>query len=132
MYIHTILANANTSEPFVAAMGGPPVGLLSKMEGDLRLLERLRIKPVFVLSGLTPATKIKPFMLEDPRVSLRSQAWEYYDEGNTDRMQELLLQSASVDVTDLIRSVLRQFRHRNVEFIVAPYLAGGQVSSWSL
>lgn len=129
VYLRTLLTNPVSYEPFVAALGGAPLALISHIENDLRVLERSRIKPVFVLSGLPPARKAKPFQLDDPQTRLRALAWEAYEDGDVERMQDLLSRSGSTDINDMVRSVLRAFRHRNVEFIVAPYLATGQVSS---
>ncbi|CAD6955960.1 unnamed protein product [Tilletia caries] len=55
LYLNTLLKHTRTAEPFVAALGGAPTALISHIEDDLKILERNRIKPVFVLSGITPA-----------------------------------------------------------------------------
>lgn len=129
IYLKSVLTNPATYEPFVAALGGSPLALISHIENDLRSLERSRIKPVFVLSGLSPVRKARPsFRQDDAKAKLRSQAWEAYEDGDVAVMQDMLAASRSTDVSDVVKSVLRAFRHRNVEFIVAPYLAGGQVS----
>lgn len=129
MYLDSLCHNPATAEPFVAALGGAPLALISHIENDLRTLERNRIKPVFVLSGITPVRKTRPFEREDAGGRLRAAAWEAYEEGNVEKMQDLLTQSASTDINDVVRSVLRAFRHRNVEFLVAPYLATAQLVS---
>lgn len=129
VYLHSLLTNSESYEPFVAALGGAPLSLISYIVEDLKNLEHKRIKPVFVLSGLPPARKTRPFQLDDPKTRLRGLAWEAYEEGDVERMQDLLTKSGSLDTSDLIRSVLRAFRQRNVEFIAAPYLASGQVSA---
>ncbi|CAO1618755.1 unnamed protein product [Sympodiomycopsis kandeliae] len=129
LYLHKLLTDPATSEPYVAAHGGAPLQLITHIESDLRTLERNRIKPVFVLSGITPVRNTRPFSLDDPKTRLRDLAWDAYESGDVDGMQDLLVRSASTDINDVVRSVLRAFRQRNVEFIVAPYLATAQLVS---
>jgi hypothetical protein len=129
VYVRTLLQNPDTSEPFTAAIGGSPLALISQIENDLRSLERARIKPVFVLSGLPPAKPSRPFSFEDLRPIERARAWDLYEKGEVDAATAALNRSNSIGPPDLIRGILRAFKHRSVEFIVAPYLAAGQVSS---
>ncbi|CAD6938696.1 unnamed protein product [Tilletia controversa] len=166
LYLNTLLKHTRTAEPFVAALGGAPTALISHIEDDLKILERNRIKPVFVLSGITPAaiqpkpshspstpaapnnnnnnkrqnarqqqqqqqqqqqsTHILPL---DPRVDQRTNAWDAYERGDVHIAQSLFAHSDSVRIQDLIRAVLRSFRHRNIEFLIAPYLASAQLVS---
>lgn len=127
LYLKTLLQSPSTSEPLVTALGGSPLALISHIENDLRTLERARIKPVFVLGGLQLARRTRPFSFEDPRVEERRKAWESYEQSDTDGAHVHFSRSNSTQVGDLVRAVLRAFRHRNVEFLVAPYLAEGQV-----
>lgn len=129
LYLETLLSSPSTSEPLVTALGGSPLALISHIENDLRALERARVKPVFVLGGLQPSRRNRPFSFDDPRVEERKTAWESYEKGDVDGTHLHLSRSNSTQVGDLIRAVLRAFRHRNVEFLVAPYLAEGQVST---
>lgn len=132
IYLQSVLTNPASYEPYVAALGGAPLALITHVENDIRYLERCRIRPVFILSGLPPSTRRtqRPSFLDDThKAALRAQAWDAYDEGDVARMQDLLTSSRSTDISEVVRSVLRAFRHRNVEFLVAPYLAGGQMVS---
>lgn len=126
-YLRQLLSSADAAEPLVAAIGGQPLALMSKIERDLRVLEQNRIKPVFVLNGLSPAKRTRPFSYEDRRPGLRKRAWEAYEAGNVDLANQHLSASNSIHVPDLYRIVLRMFRHKHVDFIVAPYLATGQL-----
>ncbi|UZJ52758.1 hypothetical protein CBS101457_002078 [Exobasidium rhododendri] len=129
LYLQTLFANPITSEPLVTALGGSPFCLNSHIENDLRVLERAKIKPVFVLNGLQPPRRSRPFAYDDPRVQERELAWDCYERGDVDGTHLHLSKSNSMQVADLVRAVLRAFRHRNVEFIIAPYLAEGQLVS---
>ena len=120
VYVRTLLQNPDTSEPFTAAIGGSPLALISQIENDLRSLERARIKP---------AKPSRPFSFEDLRPIERARAWDLYEKGEVDAATAALNRSNSIGPPDLIRGILRAFKHRSVEFIVAPYLAAGQVSS---
>lgn len=128
-YLKQLLSSPSTSEPLVAALGGAPIALISHIENDLRALERARVKPVFVLNGIQPNKRVRPFSYEDPRVKQRHRAWEAYENGQVDVTHSLLSASNSVHHPDLYRAILRALRHRNVEFLVAPYLASGQLVS---
>lgn len=159
VYLRGVLSNPATSEPVVAALGGSPLALISHIENDLRSLERSRIKPVFVLSGLppspspssnpnpnpsnpsqknrnqpqqppptVPAVAQKYFAEEDWRIHERNKGWESYDKADLESMNQAFARSDSLEILDLVRNVLRALRHRNVEYLVAPYMASGQVS----
>ncbi|PWN53396.1 hypothetical protein IE53DRAFT_324877 [Violaceomyces palustris] len=128
-YLRQLLSSPASSEPLVAALGGQPLALISHIEHDLRALEKARVKPVFVLNGLPPNKKTRPFSYDDPRPKQRTRAWEAYENGNVDLAHQFLSTSNSLHYPDLYRAILRAFRHRNVEFIVAPYLAVGQLVS---
>ncbi|EPQ31463.1 uncharacterized protein PFL1_00798 [Pseudozyma flocculosa PF-1] len=128
-YLKQILSAPSSSEPLVAALGGQPLAIISHIERDLRSLERLAIRPVFVLNGLSPNKKSRPFSYDDPRPKQRQRAWEAYESGNVDLADQILSTSNSLHYPDLYRAILRAFRHRNVEFLVAPYLASGQLVS---
>ncbi|SNX85841.1 related to MKT1 - retroviral protease signature protein [Melanopsichium pennsylvanicum] len=128
-YLKQLLSSPSTSEPLVAALGGAPIALISHIENDLRALEKARIKPVFILNGLPPNKRSRPFSYEDPRVKQRHRAWDAYENGQVDLAHSLLSSSTSLHHPDLYRAILRVFRHRNVEFLVAPYLASAQLVS---
>lgn len=121
-----------TREPFLAATGGIPLALAARVENDLRVLEKLRIKPVFVFPGLQPkktsrmggsagANEYAEEMRE------KKEAWELYEQGQADKAEALFAARSGAGHWELTRSVLRMFRNRNVEFQVAPYTPWAQV-----
>lgn len=127
-YLRGLLESPSTREPQLAATGGLPLALTAKIEADLRALEKLHIKPVFVFPGLLPANKLKP----NPHAHAdackdRNAAWNAYEHGETAEATRLFESRANVSQWDLWRSVLRIFKQRNVDFIVAPYVAWAQV-----
>ncbi|KAG8886755.1 hypothetical protein FRB98_001020 [Tulasnella sp. 332] len=142
-YLRILLESPATSEPLLAATGGLPLALTSKIESDLRILEKLRIKPVFVFPGLLVANKkgggvgagaaavvgtvdTKAMMHADACAD-RKAGWAQYEEGNTDEAARLFTGKTNLAQWDLWRSVLRIFRNRNVEYMVAPYAAWAQL-----
>ncbi len=127
VYVRSLLQSAATSEPLTAAIGGSPLALVSHIENELRALDKSGIRPVFVLNGLPPAKSTRPFSFEDLRPVERTRAWDLYEKGDVEGATAAFHRSNSIGPPDLIRAVLRAFRHRSVEFIVAPYLAAGQV-----
>ncbi|KDQ19067.1 hypothetical protein BOTBODRAFT_483056 [Botryobasidium botryosum FD-172 SS1] len=115
-------------EPFLAATGGIPLTLTSVIEDDLRALEKLRIKPVFVFPGLLPNKRQKPNVNEHADACRdRREAWAAYEKGNADDAAKLFEGRSGISQWDLWRSVLRIFRHRNVDFVIAPYTSWAQV-----
>ncbi|KAF8889292.1 XPG I-region protein [Infundibulicybe gibba] len=120
-YLNTLLTTPPSREPLLAATGGLPLALTQRIEADLRALERLHIKPVFVFPGLAPNRRRRRGL---PRPARR---WAKYEAGHQDQAQRLFEARAGVVQWDLWRMVLRIFRHRNVEFMVAPYLAWAQL-----
>ncbi|KAF5359075.1 hypothetical protein D9757_013296 [Collybiopsis confluens] len=111
------------------ATGGLPLALAQRVESDLRTLERLRIKPVFVFPGLSPNKKWKPYFTPEQNDACRDRrdAWEKYEDGQEDAATKLFAGRSAFSQWDLWRMILRIFRHRNVEFIIAPFLAWPQL-----
>ncbi|KAJ6580802.1 XPG I-region protein [Mycena capillaripes] len=145
-YLTQLTDNPPSREPLLAATGGLPLALTQRIEADLRTLEKLRIKPVFVFPGLTPNRRWKaqgqgqgaPGMggqqgmggvgAEHTEACRdRRDAWAKYEAGQEDAATRLFEGRSAFQQWDLWRMVLRIFRHRNVEFIVAPYVAWAQL-----
>ena len=112
----------------MAATGGLPLALTQRVESDLRTLEKFRIKPVFVFPGLLPNKRsLHPISEQTEACRDRRDAWAKYEAGQEDAATKLFEGRSNLLHADLWRMVLRIFRHRNVEFIIAPYLAWAQV-----
>lgn len=128
-YLQTLLDTPSSREPLLAATGGLPLALTSRIESDLRVLEKLQIKPVFVFPGILPNKRWKPHPHAESIQACqdRRDAWAKYEAGQEDAATKLFEGRNCFAQWDLWRMVLRIFRHRNVEFIVAPYLAWSQV-----
>ncbi|KAF7317594.1 XPG I-region protein [Mycena kentingensis (nom. inval.)] len=128
-YLEQLTDNAPSREPLLAATGGLPLALSQRIESDLRALEKLRIKPVFVFTGLTPNRRWKPNANVEHTEACRDrrEAWSKYEAGQEDAATKLFEGRSAFQQWDLWRMVLRIFRHRNVEYIVAPYLAWAQL-----
>jgi len=128
-YIQSLLDNPPSREPLLAATGGLPLALTTRIEADLRVLEKLRIKPVFVFPGLVPNRRWKQQNQQEQMDACRDrrEAWTKYEQGQEEAATKLFEGRSNFAQWDLWRMVLRMFRHRNVEFLVAPYLAWAQV-----
>ncbi|WWC86657.1 uncharacterized protein L201_001534 [Kwoniella dendrophila CBS 6074] len=141
-YLQHLLSDPDSREPLVAATGGLPLGIISKIENDLRSLERLNIKPIFVFSGLPLSSTIKPLLQQknqglgpdiqaERENQIKNEAWSYYENGQVERsiMQLTAIRNGSwTDSKDLLRLIIRLFRHRFVEFVIAPYLEFAQLA----
>jgi XPG N-terminal domain len=127
-YIRRILNDPETKEPLVSALGGCPLGLPARIESDLKTLEKMGIKPVFVFGGVPLARKERPLNVEDTRPHKRHQAWDFYEKGKVDQATIAFGQGTTTDINDILRIVHRAFKHRRVEFLTSPYLAASQVS----
>lgn len=137
-YLKQLTDNPPSREPMLAATGGLPLALTQRIESDLRALEKLRIKPVFVFPGLIPNKRGKQqgqqqnsgFDQNEVNDACRDrrEAWNKYELGLEDAATKLFEGRSGLQQWDLWRMVLRIFRHRNVEFIIAPYVAWAQVS----
>lgn len=124
------MESPSSKEPLLAATGGLPLALAQRIEADLRVLEKSRIKPVFVFPGLQP---IKKYVRNQPPEHMdacrdRRDAWTKYESGQEEAATKLFEGRHGLAQWDLWRMVLRIFRNRNVEFIIAPYIAWAQVS----
>lgn len=129
-YLRILLDDPKSREPLLPATGGLPLALTSRIESDLRILEKLHIKPVFVFPGLLPNKKQQRGVSSNHMEACKDRklAWDQYENGKTEAATKLFEGRSNVVQWDLWRSVLRIFRNRNVEFIVAPYIAWAQVS----
>ena len=129
-YLSQLTDNPPSREPLLAATGGLPLALTQRFESDLRALEKLRIKPVFVFPGLIPNKRWKSNHQEyNEACRDRNQAWAKYEAGQEEAATKLFEGRSSFAQWDLWRMILRIFRQRNVEFIIAPYVAWAQVRS---
>ncbi|TFL04970.1 PIN domain-like protein [Pterulicium gracile] len=131
-YIQNLLESEPSREPLLAATGGLPLALTQRIEADLRVLEKLHIKPVFVFPGLAPNKRRHLVQMEHNQNDAcrdRREAWTKYENDQEDAATRLWEKSNSISHWELWRMVLRVFRHRNVEFLVAPYMAWAQVRS---
>jgi hypothetical protein len=128
-YINSLLDNPASREPLLAATGGAPLTLTTKIEADLRALDKLRIKPIFIFPGLTPNKRQRPTQSQEHIIAChdRKEAWSKYESGQEDLAYKLFDGRSCIQHWDVWRIVLRIFRHRNVEFMVAPYVAWAQV-----
>ena len=126
-YLRQVLSKPDSAEPLVAAIGGLPLALMSRVESDMRVLEQHRIKPVFVLHGLSPAKRTRPFSYEDRRPAQRQRAWDAYEQDDVSLATQQFAASNSMFFSDLYRSVLRMCRYHHIDYIVAPYQATGQL-----
>lgn len=130
-YLKQLTDNPPSREPLLAATGGIPLALAQRIETDLRTLEKLHVKPVFVFPGLLPAKRGKQQQQNhiewEEACKVRRNAWSKYEEGQEEAASRLFEGRSGLQPWDLWRTVLRIFRHRNVEFLVAPYVASAQV-----
>ena len=134
-YLQTLYDHPPSREPLLAATGGQPLALALQIETDLRALERLRIKPVFVFPGLVPNKRLRHQQLNVEQADAcrdRREAWQKYEAGQEEAATKLFEARSGLSHWDLWRAVLRLFRTRNVEFIVAPYIAWAQVRFFCL
>lgn len=135
-YFSQLTDNPPSREPLLAATGGLPLALTQRIESDLRILEKLRIKPVFVFPGLIPNRRWKQNQQhqyeQNEAMKDRREAWAKYEAGQEEAATKLFEGRGGLRQWDLWKMVLRIFRHRNVEFMVAPYVAWPQVRSFSI
>ncbi len=132
-YVRTLLSDPDQREPLIASTGGLPLSLANRIESDLRQLDKHNIKPVFVFPGL-PLSQRPPPKGQNPQLdrenAVKNEAWAYYEDGQVDRAVIALTQIRNgmwVDTQDVVRLLLRAFKHRFVEYVMAPYLPGAQV-----
>lgn len=136
-YVRTLLSDPDQREPLIASTGGLPLSLANRIESDLRQLDKAGIKPVFVFSGLPlsqrPPTKGSNPLMDRENV-IKNEAWAYYEDGQVDRAVVTLTQVRNgvwVETQDVVRLLLRAFKHRFVEYVMAPYLSHSQVCQTS-
>jgi hypothetical protein len=63
-------------------------------------------------------------------MAVKNEAWSWYENGQVEKAVVCLTQirgGAWTDWKDVTRLILRIFRHRMVEYVVAPYLEYAQV-----
>ncbi|KZT25182.1 PIN domain-like protein [Neolentinus lepideus HHB14362 ss-1] len=129
-YLQTLMENPPTREPLIAATGGLPLALTTRVEADLRVLEKYRIKPVFVFPGLLPNRRGRNHQLHQEQNAAcreRQEAWAKYEAGQEDAATKLFEARSPLHQWDIWRMILRIFKHRNVEFVVAPYVSWAQL-----
>ncbi len=126
-YLRLLLEDEKTREPLLPATGGLPLALTARLEADLKAFEKLKITPVFVFPGIFTSKRVRFESLQEDECRDRKLAWDKYEGGLTDEATKLFEGKSNITQWDLWRAVLRIFRIRNVEYIVAPYIAWSQV-----
>jgi len=134
-YVRQILTSEETREPLIAATGGLPIALTAHIEADLRVLEHLRITPVFVFNGLPLYRRNPPRQAQEivsvREAAQRNHAWSLYEQGHAEDAAKVLTEGQRhgnwIMPVEVTRLLLRMFRHRMVQCIVAPYMQWGQV-----
>lgn len=133
-YLHNLLTSPDSQEPLLAATGGVHLSITQRVENDLRTLDRNSIQPVFIFPGLPtqgrPPIKGSPSIQDDRENKIKDEAWNWYENGEVGRAIQTLAgakQAEWNDYRDVVRFVLRLFKHRAVEYIFAPYLPQAQV-----
>ncbi|TRM65452.1 XPG I-region protein [Schizophyllum amplum] len=128
-YIQSVIDNPATREPLLAATGGLPLTLSTRVEADLRAFEKHHIKPVFVFPGVSPGKRPRFLYNQEYEAVCRDRkdAWSKYEAGQEEAAQQMFAGRHGLNHWDVWRMVLRIFRNRNVEFIVAPYFAWAQL-----
>lgn len=121
-YIRRVLDITNC----VSAVGGAPE-ITATIHADLQALHDAKIKPVFVFAGITPKERERPFVTEDPRTRRRALAWDNYEHGKVPQAMQEFSNTSPVIPADIVRTVHRLFKQRQVEFVVAPYLPWAQL-----
>ncbi len=102
---------------------------LSHRKMTSELWEKARVKPCIHSQRHSAQQTTASILIRRPRVKQRHRAWEDLRERPGRRDPLSALRSNSMHHPDLYRAILRAFRHRNIEFLVAPYLASGQLVS---
>ncbi|KAK8847637.1 hypothetical protein IAR55_005496 [Kwoniella newhampshirensis] len=112
-YLKHLLSDQDSREPLVASTGGLPLAMTSRIENDLRALERQGIKPVFIFSGL-PLSSRPPPKGPDPQAEretqVKNEAWSYYENGQVERaiMQLTAIKNGAwTDWRDLMSTIPR-------------------------
>lgn len=131
-YLRTLLEDPKHREPCVSVTGGAPLNAYPVLEAQLRALEGLRIKPVFVFPGLSPIKKDRPFVGPTPdvhqaKLRTRDLGWDRYIHADQQGAMAAFAQSSSVQPSDVFNQVHRLFRTRQVEYLVSPYLSWAQL-----
>ncbi|KAI9860754.1 MAG: hypothetical protein M1813_005677 [Trichoglossum hirsutum] len=127
-YLGRLLNNPPSKEPLLSALGGFPFALKTYIESDLETLKRNGIVPLFVFSGMDLAKKDKPFSNLNDSALANTRAWELYDQHQAVQAVETFGNSASIKPESLFRFLQKILRARNLEFMVAPYSAWGQLA----
>ena len=135
-YLRTELSDPEHREPLVVCTGGVPLGLINHIEQHTRILSQNGVTPLFVFGGL-PLSYRNGYrgaeVAPDRELAVKNEAWSHYENGNVDKAISVLSTvrgGAWTDHKDLTRLMLRLFRHRSTEYVVAPYLEMAQVHFW--
>ncbi|KAI9759230.1 MAG: hypothetical protein M4579_002518 [Chaenotheca gracillima] len=120
-----------TQEPLLAALGGHPLELKSRIEDDLEKLQAAGVTPIFIFSGMDIARKEKfpPGLVESMRENAR--AWDMYGESDRALANEsiqVFRSSGSIKPQGLFRFLQQILYAHNVKFMVAPYSACAQLA----
>jgi 5'-3' exonuclease len=121
--------HVTVSELFNAAMGGSPITLFSKIQKEIELFKKYKIKPIFVFNGLTglwkeDLTKNKPTNEKDYK---RNMAWMTYESGAVKEAATFFIGLAQSPI-EYVHVLIKYFAENDIEYFRAPYLSWGQLA----
>ena len=133
-YLQRLLSTPPSKEPLLSALGGFPFALKSHIESELESMRSAGMTPIFVFGGLELGGRDPSLHDQTAATRANTQAWELYDQHQPVRAVETFGDSGSVKPESLFRFLQRILHAHQVDFIVAPYSACGQVrtirSTW--
>eukprot|EP01083_Nonionella_stella_P063246 164351_1 len=121
------------AEPFQMAIGGQPLTLERSIDSEIKVLEQVKISPIFVFSGIVPprnSAHRPPLSSSRARkfIEKRHTAWKAFEDGQNRTAQHLFGQLGGYVSAALQRAVFDHLCTRGVRAIRAPYSAAAQLA----
>lgn len=110
--------------PLFTPWGGVAQALFRSLEHDLAVLQKVDVKPFFVFNGLQVLAQHDL----DPNVRLSARAYALANLEKKKNDETVQAFSALATPSDLTSALRHYLKSRDIDFLVAPYFAGAQLT----
>jgi len=101
-YLNRLLSQSPSKEPLLPALGGLPFSLRANIENELQVFTNHNITPLFVFNGLDLGKRYQPFRASDNASRLHKEAWNLYDQRNSEKAVDTFGKSGMISKCQLL------------------------------
>mmetsp|Transcript_51009 Transcript_51009/g.134396 ORF Transcript_51009/g.134396 Transcript_51009/m.134396 type:complete len:742 (+) Transcript_51009:39-2264(+) len=127
--VHWLRTIQGVKDPFGDALGGIPPGAFGFVDKELQYFSKLKMQPMFVFQGMTPAPQHQMFQVAQHEQM--DNAWVHLARGDKNSAQKCFAVSTSRINSDVVYFIFQHLQQQGWECFQAPYFAGTQLAHFA-